>query len=68
MEISIVYGKKNQPAYPKTTVFAGSSKKVLIEKEIHYLKQKINKLRSQDIAKHRKTEIDYMRSFIDSRR
>ena len=68
MEISIVYGKNNQPAYPKTIVFAGSSKKVLIEKEIHHLKQKINKLRLNDIEKHRKRQIDYMRSFIDSRR
>ena len=48
-EISVLFGESNIPAYPQTTAFVDSSKKVVIEKEIHHLKQEINKLRLKEI-------------------
>lgn len=51
MEISILMGEENQPAYPQTTAFISNSRKVLIEKEIHHLKQGINKLRLKEMKR-----------------
>lgn len=51
MEISILMGEENQPAYPQTTAFISDSRKVLIEKEIHHLKQGINKLRLKEMKR-----------------
>ena len=51
MEISILTGEKNQPAYPQTIAFISDSRKVLIEKEIHHLKQGINKLRLKEMKR-----------------
>lgn len=51
MEISILMGEENQPAYPQTTAFISNSIKVLIEKEIHHLKQGINKLRLKEMKR-----------------
>lgn len=48
-EISVLYGEANQPAYPQTYATIGDSREVIIEKEIHHLKQQINRLRLEDM-------------------
>lgn len=76
-EISILLDV--EPAYTNIRVYCGSNKKEIEEMEtrefISRIKSVIKESRSKQIkdikdfiAKHRKTEIDYMRSFIDSRR
>ncbi len=49
MEISVLFGQSNQPAYPQTTAFVSDSKKVIIEKEIKHLKQTLNKIRAESL-------------------
>lgn len=76
-EISILLDV--EPAYAKTRVYCGSNKKEIDEIQLRefitHMKGVIKELRGKHIkeikdfiAKHRKTEGDYMRSFIDSRR
>lgn len=51
IEISVLWGESNIPAYPQTTAFVDSSKKVIMEKEIHHLRQELNRMRLEDMTR-----------------